>query len=73
MTIRFEYVCKNCQYIYVEQRGEDEPDPYITKCLSCNTGDYEEYSVEQISAEPERVPAPIFVVDETIEEIITTE
>lgn len=57
MTIRYEYICPECQHVYIEQRGKDEPNAYFTICSYCKKGTYEETAKIVIAAEPERVSA----------------
>lgn len=64
MTIKYTYECDACAHDYVEQRGNDEPNPFFTTCHSCGAGEYKETSKEVLAPEPERVPAPE-VVEET--------
>lgn len=65
MTIRYQYKCDACEHNYVEQRGNDEPNPYFSTCHSCGAGSYEEVSKEVLAPEPERVPAPEVILEET--------
>lgn len=58
MTIKHIYECNTCKHDYVEQRGQDEPNPFFSTCHSCGMGSYEEVATEEIAPEPERVPAP---------------
>ena len=68
MTIKYEYQCNNCQHNYIEQRGNDEPNPYFVICNSCGNGEYQEINKTILAAEPERLSAPI---ENIIEEPIT--
>ena len=72
MTIRYEYKCSKCLHEYVEQRGQDEPNPYFSTCHSCKDGEYEETNQEILSEEPERVSGPIVetVIEEVIPEVV---
>ena len=58
MTIRYKYICNTCEHNYIEQRGNDEPNPYFTICHSCGIGNYEETNKEVLAPEPERVSVP---------------
>lgn len=54
MTIKFEYKCNACSHDYIEQRGQDEPNPYFSTCHSCKIGIYEETFKTVLTPEPER-------------------
>jgi hypothetical protein len=58
MTIKFEYKCNQCGNDYIEQRGIDEPNPFLTACYLCKVGSYEEIAQTVLASEPERVAAP---------------
>lgn len=65
MTIRYFYTCDSCGYNYIEQRGSDQPDVLVAKCAVCNEGNNIETSKEVLAPEPERVPAPEVILEET--------
>lgn len=44
MTTRYEYKCNGCSHDYIEQRGDDELNPFFVNCNSCKEGTYEEVS-----------------------------
>ena len=73
MTIKYTYKCDTCSHNYFEQRGEDEPNAYITLCNYCDNGTYGEISKEILSSEPERVAAPIVEELPILEEKTATE
>ena len=39
MTTKYTYESQCCGHVYIEQRGEDEPQ-YITVCNQCGNADY---------------------------------
>jgi peptide subunit release factor 1 (eRF1) len=63
MTVKYTYKCFSCGHTYIEQRAAEES-PFFTKCNLCNTGDYEETSVEVISETVERAAGPVIVIEE---------
>lgn len=72
MTIRYVYECNSCGSDYVEQRGNEELNPFFSTCQSCGSGEYIEVSHEILSLETEREPGPQIITEENnvvIEEI----
>lgn len=73
MTIKFEYKCNNCEHDYIEQRGNDEPNPFFSVCHNCKIGTYVETNQVILSSEPERAPGPELIIEEPVVDVPVTE
>lgn len=64
MTVRYEYKCGKCGFVYIEQRPANEEQIYKV-CYVCKEGDFVEVSSEVLALQAERVENPALTPEVT--------
>jgi predicted SprT family Zn-dependent metalloprotease len=59
MATRYEYKCNKCGHDYVEQRRDDELNPFFANCVVCSEGINEE--INKVFIEPDVEIVPVIV------------
>jgi len=72
MTVRYEYKCGKCGFVYIEQRPANEEQIYRV-CYVCKEGDFIETGFKVLALQAERAETPTLTPEITEEVTEQTE